>query len=234
VTEHRGFLDEPAPATPPTSSTGGALERGWIADPHGITGPIRHNPAAVLAETDVERTLTPLAIAVIGLLSLIVGVAVLELGNFAAAQFDKSRWLGWLTVALLAPASLAILWSAIREWRGLAALKTADKIRMGLRSENLKVARTQADKWLKAIGATPEVVSLVLARASRQSVKRQDNDTGSGLTMSNCHFAEPPVMSDNDTFRRLCQRENSLVAVAPADILGIDDVKTALDQPLDD
>jgi len=52
--------------------------------------------------------------------------------------------------------------------------------------------------------------------------------------MSDCHLAEPPVMSDNNTFRRLCQRENALIAVAPADIPGIDDVKTALDQPLDD
>ena len=30
------------------------------------------------------------------------------------------------------------------------------------------------------------------------------------------------------------ERENALIAVASADILGIDDVKTALDQPLDD
>jgi hypothetical protein len=75
---------------------------------------------------------------------------------------------------------------------------------------------------------------VALARASRQSVKRQDNDTGSSLTMSDCHLVEPPVMSDNNTFRRLCQRENALIAVAPADIPGIDDVKTALDQPLDD
>jgi putative membrane protein len=170
VTEHRGFLDEPAPATPQTSSTG-PLGRGWIADPHGNTGPIRHDPAAVLVETNVERTLTPLAIAVIGLLSLIVGLAILELGNFAAAQFDKARWLGWLTVALLAPASLAVLWSAIREWRGLAALKTADKIRIGLRSENLKVARTQADNWLKAIGATPEVVSLVQSAKDAETLR---------------------------------------------------------------
>jgi putative membrane protein len=170
VTEHRGFLDEAAPAMPQTSSAG-TLERGWIADPHGNMGPIRHDPAAVLADTNVERMLTPLAIVVIGLLSLIAGVAILELGNFAAAQFDRARWLGWLTVALLAPASAAVLWSAVREWRGLAALKTADKIRTGLRSENLKVARTQAYNWLKAIGATPEVVSLVQSAKDAETLR---------------------------------------------------------------
>jgi hypothetical protein len=53
VTEHRGFLDEPAPATPQTSSAG-PLERGWIADPHGNIGPIRHDPAAVLADRTVS------------------------------------------------------------------------------------------------------------------------------------------------------------------------------------
>jgi putative membrane protein len=170
VSDHRGFLDERAPETPQTSSAG-PLERGWIADPHGNRGPIRHDPAAVLADASIERTLTPLTIAVIGLLSLIVGLAILELGNFTAAQFDRARWLGWLTVALLAPASAAVLWSAVREWRGLAALKTADKVRVGLRSENLKVARTQADNWLKAIGAAPEVVNVVQSAKDAETLR---------------------------------------------------------------
>jgi hypothetical protein len=168
VSGHRGFLDEPAPEPPETSS---AEKRGWIADPQGNRGPIRHDPAAVLPDINVEDTLTPLAIAVIGLLSLIVGVAILELGNFTAAQFDRAPWLGWLTVALLAPASAAILWSAVREWRGLATLETADKVRVGLRSENLKVARTQADNWLKAIGATPEVVSSVQSAKDAETLR---------------------------------------------------------------
>ena len=145
---HRGFLDEPAPEPPQISS---AEKRGWIADPQGNRGRIRHEPAAVLPDENLdEDTLTPLPIGVIGLLSLIVGVAILELGNFTAAQFDRAPWLGWLTVALLAPACAAVLWSAVREWRGLAALKTADEVRVGLRSEDLKVARTQAENWLKA------------------------------------------------------------------------------------
>jgi hypothetical protein len=52
------------------------------ADPQGNRGRIRHEPAAVLPDENLdEDTLTPLPIGVIGLLSLIVGVAILELGN---------------------------------------------------------------------------------------------------------------------------------------------------------
>jgi putative membrane protein len=95
----------------------------------------------------------------------------LELGNFTAAQFDRAPWLGWLTVALLAPACAALLWSAVREWRGLAALKTADEVRVGLQSEDLKVARTQADNWLKAISAEPEVVSSVQSARDAETLR---------------------------------------------------------------
>jgi putative membrane protein len=170
VSDHRGFLNEPTPETPQTSSAG-PLERGWIADPHGNRGPIRHDPAAVLADASIERTLTPLTIAVIGLLSLIVGLAILELGNFTAAQFDRARWLGWLTVALLTPASAAVLWSAVWEWRGLAALETTDRFRVGLRSENLTVARAQAVNWLKAIGAAPDVFNVVQSAKDAETLR---------------------------------------------------------------
>ena len=147
-------LDEPAPEPPQISS---AEKRGWIArPPRRYGGRIGHGPADILPPVNLDKdTRTPLPIGVIGLLSLIVGVAILELGNFTAAQFDRAPWLGWLTVALLAPACAAVLWSAVREWRGLAALKTADEVREGLQSEDLKVARTQAENWLKAIGAAP-------------------------------------------------------------------------------
>jgi putative membrane protein len=170
VSRHRGFLDELAPEPPQISSAG---KRGWIdAYPQGNRGPISHDSVAVLADDNLdEDTLTPLSIGVIGLLSLIVGVAILELGNFTAAQFDRAPWLGWLTVALLAPACAAVLWSAVREWRGLAALKTADEVRAGLRSEDLKVARSQADNWLKAIRATPEEVSSVQSAEDAETLR---------------------------------------------------------------
>ena len=144
-----------------------------LQTPKGIGGRIVHGPPEILADSyNLDKdTRTPLPIGVIGLLSLIVGVAILELGNFTAAQFDRAPWLGWLTVALLAPACAAVLWSAVREWRGLAALKTADEVRVGLQSEDLKVARTQADNWLKAIDATPEVVSLVQSAKDAETLR---------------------------------------------------------------
>jgi hypothetical protein len=82
-------LHEPAPE-PQTSS---AEKRGPIADPQGNRGGrIVHPPRDVLTDSYKldKDTLTPLPIGVIGLLSLIVGVAILELGNFTAAQFDRA------------------------------------------------------------------------------------------------------------------------------------------------
>jgi len=119
----------------------------------------------------MERTLTPLAIAIIGLLSLIVGLTILELGNFIAAQFQRAQWLGWLTVALLAPASAAVFWAAVCEWRGLAALESVDKIRAGLLNENLSVARSQAVNWLKAIGAPPDVFNVAQGAKDAETLR---------------------------------------------------------------
>jgi putative membrane protein len=154
---------------PPQISS--AEKPGSIPDLQG-GGRIPPSLPPVLPPGNLDKdTLTPLPIGVIGLLSLIVGVAILELGNFTAAQFDRAPWLGWLTVALLAPACAAVLWSAVREWRGLAALKTADEVRVGLRSEDLKVARTQADNWLKAIRATPEEVSSVQSAEDAETLR---------------------------------------------------------------
>ena len=164
-------LDESAPEPPQSSS---AEKRGRIADPQGNKGGrIVHRPPEILTGSyNLDKdTRTPLPIGVIGLLSLIVGVAILELGNFTAAQFDRAPWLGCLTVALLAPACAAVLWSAVREWRGLAALKTADEVRVGLQNKDLQVARTHADKWLKAIDAKPEVVSLVQSAKDAETLR---------------------------------------------------------------
>ena len=166
---HRGFRDELAPEPTQILSAG---KPDWIdVDPQGNGIVSTMASDRVLPRVNLDKP-TPLPIGVIGLLSLIVGVAILELGNFTAAQFDRAPWLGWLTVALLAPACAAVLWSAVREWRGLAALKTADEVRVGLQSEDLKVARTQADNWLKAIGAAPESSARCKARRMRRHFGR--------------------------------------------------------------
>ena len=75
---------------------------------------------------------------------------------------------------------------------------------------------------------------VTLTRARGESIEREDDDTGSGLTMPYGHLAESPIVRDHDTFSRLCQRENAFIAVASADVLGIHDVEAALDQSLDD
>ena len=161
MSERRGFLDEPESQVPQTVASPVSLERGWVPGAEGKEGPVRHDAAAALPGKEVKDATQPLTIAALSVLFLIVGVALLELANFTVAQFGKAPWLGWLTVGLLTPACGALAWSMAREWRGFAALKAVDRIREGLRSEDIAVARASAHEWLNAIGAPPETLRVV-------------------------------------------------------------------------
>jgi len=46
--------------------------------------------------------------------------------------------------------------------------------------------------------------SVTLTHARGESIERENDDTGSGLTMPYGHLAESPIASDHDTFSRLC------------------------------
>lgn len=166
MNQRRGFLDDPEPeiavATPPPLPPP-PPERGWLAGVDGATGPVRHAAAATLPAKATREPRQPLAIATGALILLIGGVALLELANFAVAQFDKSPLLGWLTIALIGPPAAALGWSVVREWRGYASLRAVERIREGLQSDDIEVARRHARTWLRAIAASDDLARSVEA-----------------------------------------------------------------------
>src|SRR5712671_3427893 len=120
-----------------------------------------------------------------------------------------------------------------RETRRVSAAKLI--LRAGQRSSAYAPWLDDREAARALIGDFRDLLDRVaIARGARQSVERQDDDAGSSLTMPNCHLAKSPVVGNDDTSGRLRQCENTLVAIASADVLGIDDVEATLDQPFDD
>lgn len=162
MSERRGFLDEPEVSAAPAEQIYSAPEPpGWLEGTKGKEGPITHGPAAVLPDVTSKQSKAPLVIAISSLLAALLVVALLEFANFIASQFEKAVWLGWITVALLLPILVILAWSAIREWNGFSALSGADRIRQGLLSDDLEVAKKHAHTWLAAIGASPETLATI-------------------------------------------------------------------------
>jgi len=171
MNQRRGFLDDLEPDIAPTAPPPPPPERGWLAGVGGAAGPVRHAAAPTLPTRATREPRQPLAIAAGALVLLIGGVAALELANFAVAQFDRSPALGWLTIALTGPPAAALGWSLVREWRGYASLRTVERIRDGLRSDDLEVARRHARAWLRAIAAPEDLARSVEAATDPATVR---------------------------------------------------------------
>jgi putative membrane protein len=173
MTQRRGFLDDPEPeiavAAPPPPPP--PPERGWLAGVEGAAGPVRHAAAAALPVKATRQHRQPLAIATGALITLIGSMALLELANFASAQFERSPLLGWLTIALLGPPAAALGWSVVREWRGYASLRAVERVRQGLRSDDIEVARRHARTWLRAIAASDELARSVEAASDPATLR---------------------------------------------------------------
>lgn len=144
--------------------------RGWLPGVQGAEGPVRHG--------DVPRILpvprpgaTPFALGAVAVLALLAGVAALQLANFTVAQFERSAWLGGLTLALLAPGALLLLWSGWREWRGYAALGEVEGLRADLAGEDAARARAAAARWLGATGAAPGTLGVALATTDAATLR---------------------------------------------------------------
>ena len=162
----------------PSESVGAApLAPGWIEDANGKEGPITHGPTAVLPDPISKESKAPLVVAILALFASLIVVAVLEFANFIASQFERAAWLGWLTVTLILPALVALAWSAIREWKGLSVLGDADKLRQGLLSDDLEVAKKHAHRWLGAIRASNEA-TMTIALANDPATLRSLLRTG--------------------------------------------------------
>jgi putative membrane protein len=90
-------------------------------------------------------------LALAGATVLVLGLAVLDVGNFVAAQFDRGLLLGWLTVAV-ALGGFGLIGAAIwREIRGLLELGHVDTLRLALADP----ARTKAAA-LRWVAELPE------------------------------------------------------------------------------
>lgn len=125
----------PAPRVILDDSTAPAprLDFGWDA---GVAAP--------LART---RGWSSAALLGAGAAVLVLGFALLETGNFVAAQFDRGAWLGWLTLAV-ATAGFGLVFAAIgREVRGYLALRSVDRARAAHARGDVTALRAELIAW---------------------------------------------------------------------------------------
>ncbi len=95
--------------------------------------------------------------ALAGVAVLLVGLAALQTGNFAAAQFERAAWLGWLTVAV-AGGGFGLLAAGLwRELRGLFALARVDRLRAAFTSREGSRVHAAARQWVATL---PEAETL--------------------------------------------------------------------------
>jgi putative membrane protein len=176
VSERRGFLDTPAEAPPPPplappilAEPNVAPERGWLAA-EGPAGPVR--PGAVEALPGAAAgPRSPLLAAAGAVLGLVAVTAILQTGNFVAAQFDRTAWLGWLSLLLLLPLGGLLVASVAREWRGYAQLDDVEGLRRRLAAEDPATVREAAGAWLAATGASAELRRVVAGAADAATVR---------------------------------------------------------------
>ncbi|MBR0673977.1 DUF697 domain-containing protein [Neoroseomonas soli] len=78
---------------------------------------------------------------------LVLGLSLLEAGNFVAAQFDRAAWLGWLTLAVAA-GGFGLVFTAIwREARGYLALRSVDRARAAHARGDVATLRAELEAW---------------------------------------------------------------------------------------
>ena len=102
---------------------------------------------AVAATAPAARWWSSLGLAGLGVAVLLLGFALLEAGNFVAAQFAQAAWLGWLTLAV-AVAGFGLLFAGIaRELRGYLALGTVDRARAAHARGDVAALRAALRDW---------------------------------------------------------------------------------------
>ncbi|WP_171034181.1 DUF697 domain-containing protein [Lichenicoccus roseus] len=107
-------------------------------------------PAAVAADADPVRWSTP-ALTLGGAAILALGLAALQTGNFVAAEFDRGRVLGWITLAVAVLGFGLILSGVARELRSLLRLRSVDRLRQELASGDALVRTRAARRWLQQV-----------------------------------------------------------------------------------
>lgn len=132
--------------------------------------------AAVAATAPAGRGWSSPGLAGLGVAVLLLGFALLEAGNFVAAQFAQAAWLGWLTLAV-AVAGFGLVFAAIgREVRGYLALGTVDRARAAHARGDVVALRAALRDWqarlpagrarAEGIGGMPIDAACALVEAS--------------------------------------------------------------------
>lgn len=87
----------------------------------------------------------------LGVAVLVLGFSLLEAGNFVAAQFARSAWLGWTTLAVAAGGFGFVFGAIWREARGYLALGTVDRARAAAARGDATALRRELGAWQAAL-----------------------------------------------------------------------------------
>lgn len=130
----------------------------------------------------------PAGLAALGAAVLVLGLALLDVANFVASQFDRAPVLGWLTLAV-AVAGFGLIGAGLwRELRGLLGLARVDRLRAALADP--AEARRAALAWLAmlpegaairpsvAAADTPEAVAALLRAGPVAALRAQSEALG--------------------------------------------------------
>jgi len=108
----------------------------------------RLEPSALVALPDPSPGTGTLTLIITGAGVLILGLAGLETANFVVDQFARSLALGWTTLAV-ATAGFGLIAAGIgRELRGLLSLRSVDRLRADLSSNDPDRIRRAARAWI--------------------------------------------------------------------------------------
>jgi putative membrane protein len=125
------------------------LDLGWEQD---VTPVVPPRP---------PRRWSALSLGAAGLAVLLVGLSALDVANFVADQFDRTVWLGWLTLAVAVAGYGLIAWAFLRELRGLWTLAVVDRARAAFARGDYVEARTATLAWaVRTPAAAPVIPAL--------------------------------------------------------------------------
>lgn len=82
-----------------------------------------------------------------GLAVLLLGLALLEAGNFVAAQFARAAWLGAVTLAVAVAGFGLVFWGIAREARGYLGLASLDRARAAHARGDAAALRRELAAW---------------------------------------------------------------------------------------
>lgn len=107
------------------------------------------------------RRWSALSLVAAGAAVLILGLSALDAANFVVAQFARSAWLGWTTLAVAVAGYGLIGWAGLRELRGLWSLSAVDRARTAFARGDHAAARAETLRWAAGIpAAQPHIAAL--------------------------------------------------------------------------